>query len=129
MSKDHKAPAVTVGSTVWWFDPNRRVYVKDEKGYRTGSPIYREHWRRTTIVSETRMSWVTKDGNKISKSDRRMRDSMGLKAVVFSLAEVDADCWINDNRYKVAERVRDCKDVDVLKRIAEIVGYVEKDAG
>ena len=119
---DKGKPAVGIGSTVWWFDQNCRVYAKSASGGSTGSPIYREHWRETTITGETLRSWVTLYG-KFSKADGTRRDAYGVKRCVFSLADVKADCWIHEHRYAIRTMVGDCDDVDVLKRIAEIVGY------
>lgn len=127
MSSDVKVAEVTVGSTVWWFDPNRRVYATDATGHRAGPPIYHEHWCETTIVSETRASWTTKDRQKILKSDRRIHDRYGIKAVKFSRAEVDADVWVHDNRRAIVDAIAAIGDVEKLKRIAEIVGYVPRE--
>ena len=120
---DMGKPAVGIGSTVWWFDNNRRVYAKDERGHAVGGPIYREHWRETTITGETPRSWLTADRMKFSKTTGEMRDAYGVKRCVFSLADVEADYWIHEHRYAVRTMVGDCDDVDALKRIAEIVGY------
>ena len=120
---DKGKPAVGIGSTVWWFDNNCRVYAKSASGGSTGSPIYREHWREAAITGETSRSWVTANRMKFSKTTGEMRDAYGIKRCVFSLADVEADCWIHEHAYHVAELVKTCKDVDVLKRIAEIVGY------
>lgn len=120
---DKGKPAVGIGSTVWWFDQNRRVYAKSASGGSTGSPIYREHWRETTITGETPRSWLTACRMKFSKATGEMRDAYGVKRCVFSLADVEADCWIHEHRYAISKMVGDCDDVGVLKRIAEIVGY------
>ncbi len=50
--------ALGIGSTVWIFDENHRVYVKGAGHFSAGHLIYREHWRPTNITSETRVSWV-----------------------------------------------------------------------
>ena len=44
---------VSVGSTVWVFDVNRRVYRERKPGetYAGGGPIWREHWAPRKIVS------------------------------------------------------------------------------
>ncbi len=46
-----------IGSPIWFFDQNRRVYQKDERGHSFGAPIWREHWGRLEIIGETPRSW------------------------------------------------------------------------
>ncbi len=43
-----------IGSTVWIYDENRKVYRRGEKGQPTGDPIYREFWVERMIVGQIR---------------------------------------------------------------------------
>lgn len=119
---------VGVGSTVWIFDLNRRIYTKPDKGHIwTGSRIiYREHWRPKVITSETKQSFIL--GNyfdrKLAKKDLKMPFGKRYRQWAISLEEVDADCWDQDHRVDVADMVREC-DVATLRKIAELVGYKE----
>src|SRR5690348_13336803 len=85
------APAVAsgvllaVGSTIWVFDCNRRVYAKDGRG----GPIYREHWRPVKIASETSRSWITDWGQKVPKKGEH-------HGVCFTEKEVDDKSWVED---------------------------------
>lgn len=61
---------MTTFPDIWYFDQNRRVYV-DENGNRTSAPIYRHHWLKLDIVSETKQSWVYSRGTKVPKKKSR----------------------------------------------------------
>jgi hypothetical protein len=123
-------PVVGVGSTVWLFDENRRVYPDGPDGRRSfGSRlIWREHWRPTKIVGETRVSWILghSHGRKISKRDLAAGT---VRGVLTNEADLDAACYVNEHAHAVSERVRRLaggrKAAEVLRRIAALVGYVE----
>lgn len=112
------APAnpLGVGSTIWMFDSNRRVYDKN-KG---GNPIYREHWRPAKITGETSRSWITdRWGQKVLKRGPH-------PGAAFTQEEVDDDVFINDNRYTISDAVRRCRDAATLRAVALLVGYEPK---
>lgn len=97
-----------IGSTIWIFDRTRRVYPE---------PLYREHWRPVTIEGETSRSWVTSwYGKKVPKRGPR-------QGIAFTEAEVEADVWVHDHRYKIVRMVEQC-EVETLKAIAQAVGYM-----
>lgn len=128
MSTATKPPAtLAVGSILWWFDTNHRVYRRDADGRATGGPIYREHWRETRIKSETARSWVTERGHKIDKRTGESRTAYGRITFAYSQAEIDDRCWIEENRYALGERVRSCSDVATLRAVAALVGYIESE--
>ena len=109
-----------IGSTIWMFDNNRRIYPKPRSAS-GGGPIYREHWRPVTIEGETSRSWVTSwYGNKVPKRGPR-------HGVAFTEAEVNADVWAHDHRYKIVRMVELC-EVETLKAIAQAVGYMPNPA-
>jgi len=118
-------PAVAVGSTIWIFDENRRVYPDGPDGRRSfGSrAIWREHWRQTVITGETRVSWLH-HGRKISKRDLAAGK---VRGVLTSEADLDAACYVNEHAHKIAERVQRLaggeQAATVLRQIAALVGY------
>ena len=107
-----------VGSEIWRFDENHRIYKKDANGRSNGGPIYREHWRSTTIQAETTKSWITVWGEKVPKRGPH-------PGYAFSASEVDDHCWVHGNRYSITRAVDRCKDANALRRIAELVGWKE----
>ncbi len=115
-----------VGDTVWIFDSNRRVY-KDGRG----GAIYAEHWYSTKIVGENRASWIVLPhgrGMKIDKKTCALRGELyGTRAQVeFSRDAVDADIWLMENRWRIAELLQRCNDVTVLKAVAKAIGLKEQ---
>ena len=106
---------------VWIFDINRRIYPPREPGrIFSGSPIWREHWRKRAITGETKRSWITECGQKIPKRGAVPR------SFCFSEEEIDRMAWVVDNRHRLARCVENLLDFDKMKQIAEIVDYKEK---
>lgn len=105
----------------WFFDANKRVY-----NGRGGSPIYKEHFRKIPIVSETSRSWVLpyklwvcgRDVDRISKK-HNFREG----PYFFDDQGKEDDIWAKSHRNSLVDVVRYCKDVSKLKQIAEILGY------
>lgn len=99
----------------WVFDINKRVYRRDENGRPCGGgPIWREHWRETKIVGETKVSWITEWGKKIPKK--------GGQGICFSERELDEASWVQENRNRLSDAVRSLKDFTTLKSVSEILG-------
>lgn len=111
-------PTIGIGSTVWRFDENRRVYPKDS-GI-GASPIWREHWRPVKIVGETSGSWVAQNDGKINKK------APGQKWA-FSQAEIDEREWVEVHRHQIREHILQVTDPAVLRQIAALVGYEAKE--
>lgn len=105
-----------IGDKVWCFDQNRRVY--DGKGSFGGHIIYAGHFYESKITGETSRSWIVGQyGDKYSK-----KDPSGLYT-----DEQKADAiWMHDNRHKIAGIVDRCRDIEKMRQIAQIVGYVEE---
>lgn len=101
---------------IWVFDYNRREYF-DEQGIKHNSPIYRHHWVKHEVLGETSRSWIIRHG-KVPKKNPPAH------MFAFSQDEVDDNVWVNDHAHKIADRVRRLSASD-LKRVAEIVGFVE----
>jgi hypothetical protein len=123
---------LAIGSTVWIFDAERRVYAKEKmspgKLWYSGAPIWREHWRPTAIVGETRVSWILgyDRGRKISKRDLAAGT---VRGALTSEADLDAACYVNDHAHKIADRVQRISGglaaAETLRKIATLVGYEE----
>jgi hypothetical protein len=109
-----------VGDVVYSFDPNRRVYPKQDGSRFSGSgPIYREHFRPLHIVGEKGRSWLissTPDGKYPSKVGK-------TKASFLTAEQVDADCWINSHRHNICNLLQNCSNADTLKAVATLLGY------
>lgn len=105
-----------IGKTVWFFDENYRTYVTDANGRSRGGPIYREHWRPVVITGETSRSWVTDYYGKIPKKGPRVGWALTQK-------EVDDDCWVHSYRGHVANALHTCRNADVIREVARVLGY------
>jgi hypothetical protein len=128
-----------VGSKVWVFDLNHRVYAdkKIAKGqlWYSGAPIWREHWVPKVITGETSRSWLvsTYEGDRFPTKLSKAELANGtLHGVLTSQADVDAACYVNKHAFSIAERVQrlptigpgaGVKTAEVLKQIAVLVGY------
>lgn len=104
-----------IGSTVWFFDINRRIYPKD--GGIGRRPIWREHWRPEKISSETSRSWVTEWDRKIPKKGPLPH------GVAICEEEIQRLGFIEEHRWRIAEHVRSVRDYDTLRMIADLCGY------
>lgn len=111
---------IGIGSTIWYFDVNRRVYRKDPgTGRSFGGPIWREHWRQVTIDAENRVSWVTTRGN-VNKKALAAGELAGWCA---SEEHINRCAWVNENKYEIMRIVQGLYDYETLRKVAEIVGY------
>ena len=109
------SPKIAVGSTVWRFDINHRIYPENKD--MCGAPIYRKHFIPEKITGETSRSWITERGNKIPKKAERTYPYFLTKQ------DVEDIVWIHDHRFKLVERLRGCKDVVLLRKTAELLDY------
>ncbi len=121
-----------IGDRVWIFDSNRRRY-EDNEGNKLDRCWYRYHFTERYIVGETTQSWIvgyegvsTSDRNNLKVNKKTLTYSLknyyGLDGRLYiSEEEVDRKCWLNENCYKIQEKVRNCKDYDKLKKIEEIL--------
>ena len=128
-----ESPVLAVGSTLWVFDENRRVYPARPDGRQrlAAVPIWREHWRPRKITGETRVSWLLAayDGDshpqKISKRDLAAGMVRGVRR---SERDLDAACFVNEHARKIGEQVQRLSGGEpeerVLREIAQLIGYV-----
>lgn len=110
---------VGIGSTVWLFNINRRVYRERKPGeiYASGAPIWREHWVPHLIVGETARSWVLEYGRKVPKKGADPR------CVSFSSEEINRAAYVHENAPKIGDKVRRIADADLLRKVADLIGY------
>lgn len=119
---------LTVGSALWIFDENRRVYPESPGGRRdlSARPIWREHWRPVAITGATSRSWLIggRPPRKISKAELAAGTVHG---VLTSEEALDAACYVHDHAFEVGRRVQALSGrlaaADVLRQIAALVGY------
>jgi hypothetical protein len=99
------------GEDFYYFSLNEPAKEKAPKGkiWPSGGPIYREYWQEHEIVGETRVSWLLKHGGRVPKK--------GGPGIAFTAQEVDDDVWLHSKRHDIANAVRDCKDVSILRQI------------
>lgn len=107
---------IGIGSEIWRYDENRRVYSKDGKG----GPLFREKWHKVEILGETSRSWITSYyKEKVPKKGAHPRWA-------FAESEIDDACFVHDHRWKIIRAIERVYDADALRQIAAIVGYQEK---
>lgn len=114
--------AIGIGSTLWLFDGNRRVYGPDRR------TVYREHFRPIVVFGETKQSWLC--GEKwapirVNKKTMQTKGEYGVSPHVFtSKAEIDDDCWLHDKRRDIDRALMLCNDPAVLRQIAALLGVI-----
>lgn len=105
-----------VGSAIWRFDENHRIYKNQH-----GGPDYRSFWRECKITGETSRSWVVGCWGKFPKRGAHPGYAVSAK-------EVDDDVWAKDERHRIVRCVERC-DVATLRAVAELVGYTPNVSG
>ncbi len=106
---------LSIGSKVFIFDGNNRVYERSADGRSMGGPIYRKHFREVEITGETPRQWVTGWG-KATKKDPYNTGFMTAKMV-------DDRVWDKDHRYKITDKINYNASTEQLREIARIIGY------
>jgi len=109
---------LSVGSIVYVFNENNRVYPKD--GGISASPIYREYFQPMKIVGETTRSWLLSNGMKISKKT--------LDGIYIDDEAVDQACWVREHKWKIIRKAENIRDYETLRKLADLVGYDESSA-
>ena len=100
-----------IGSTIWRFDENHRIYKDKHSG-----PDYRSYWLECKITGETSRSWVVGPYGKCPKKGEHF-------GWAFSAEEVDDDVWAKDERRHIISCVERC-GVATLRAVAALVGYM-----
>lgn len=110
---------LSLGSPVWKFDENHRVYLPGKI-----APDYRSMWVKHHIDAETSRSWILSNGTKIDKKTLgRAGDSIQYRFLAYSEEEIDQHQWIRDNRFRLSSEVSRVHDYHKLQAIAQILGY------
>lgn len=121
--------SIGIGSTLWMFDINHRVYSAPQPGRLYGVIIWREHWRQMEVVGETRVSWLVgwpgsaatrRDVGRLPKS--AFRDGKCPRGWALSAEHIDELAWAEEHRHKLADRVHRCDDPRVLRAVWAALG-------
>lgn len=116
---------IKIGDTLFRFDANRRIY-RDRSFSGGGAPIYREHFEPLKIIGETRKSWILERDWKASKKDLKSAESMQYGGRGFFTAQgMEDDIWLHDHLYRVKAKL-DQASPDILRKVAELIGYTAK---
>ena len=93
--------SLTIGSTLWEFDPNYRVY-----GSNRGAPIYAEHFRPVTVTGETPRSWLVGASERIVNKRTLQRTRNGHDPVRYYTDEgKDEAIWEHEHRSRLVRAV------------------------
>jgi hypothetical protein len=113
---EEEIAALKIGDVLYNFDSNRRVY-RDRSFSGGGGPIYAEHFTPVEIVGETKNSWVL--ARYAAKVNKKTLESARAHAErgYFTKSAMADDIWLNERRHKIAEAVRYCDNVNILKTI------------
>jgi hypothetical protein len=117
------------GDKVWIFDSNRRIY-RDNEGNKIDSPFYRSHFVERYIVGETKQSWLI-GYETSSPTDRTVlrvnKKNMIVKGhalgqhLYLSEDEIDKECWLHENKYRIIESLRYVHNYELFKAIDELL--------
>jgi len=103
-----------VGSRVWQYDGNRRVYLPGNR-----APSNAGHWRAFEVIAETKRSWVI-DGpwgtTKLSKRGPWPTTWVRTEAEMLDLV------WAADFRTQIATAIQLHATVSELRACATILG-------
>lgn len=113
-----------IGETIYLHDSNHRVY-KDDNGAKTGYPNPRHMFRPATVTGETKQSWLVQfDGRelKVSKATLAIKYlGPGISPQAYTQQQMEDALWFETNRMRIIGAVRDCRDIDVLRRVAALL--------
>ena len=104
-----------IGSKVYIFDENRRVYHVDKAKHGHG-PIYREHFMLVEITDESPRKWKTTGRGAFKKNP--------YETGFYTKEMVEDAVWDRENRHYIREAIYRT-DVETLKKVAKLVGYKE----
>lgn len=106
-----------VGDTVWHFDAQMNRY---ENGKFMGRGV----WKEVVIESETRASFII-NRQKYDRKTGHERGPSGYTSYSYIYGAMDRENkrW-RDASWSIADAVKGCRDTEVLKQIAALVGWV-----
>lgn len=126
---------IAIGSKLWMFDENRRVYAEPlKKGqlWPSGGPIWREHWRPMEVIGETRVSWIVGYAEQKKPWEIAKIPKAAFKAGAcpqgwaLSEAHVDELVWVKENTLRLSQEVLRCYDPRVLRAVDELLKGTKK---
>lgn len=103
---------IAVGSVVFVYDQNRRVYGSSLSG-----PSPRHHYRAEQVVGETSRSWLTGYAHRPDKHPKA--DPRALHG----LDDVEDALWVSSHRYRISRKIDAISDADKLRAIAKLIGF------
>jgi hypothetical protein len=115
---------IQVGSWALVYNEDFRVYrqrvsVENGRPSSEGAPIARYKYRPVQVTGETRVSWVCSRGEKYAKKGHALS----------GLLDVEDALWVGEHKYRIIDRLRYRPiDVNTLRQIADLIGYVDEDA-
>ena len=114
-----------IGQTVYWFNFNNRVYVKNEHGMPTGSPITEHYFRPEKVVGEDKRKYLLGGsfGTYVNKATGEMRAGREVLGVCYTEQMKQDYLWDKEHRCNIRNIV-DKLDVDKLRKVADVIGYV-----
>ena len=112
---------IGIGTILYRFDENRRVYKRDENNRPYGGAIYAEHFVPVEIHGETKLSWICGPSYAISKVNKK-EIMTGRSGDFFTAEGMNDQIWIEDHRHRVRDRLYSAT-ADQLRQIAAILGY------
>lgn len=117
---------IKIGTTLWEFDENRRVYR--DKSYGGGGIIYRGHFKEMRIYDQTHGTWLVESltgGHRGSINKKTLREpSKGGRPgnQYYTPQAMEDQVWLHDHRHKVIDALRNAP-ADVCRQVAELLGY------
>jgi len=128
---------------VWIFNNNKREYVNPETGEKLGIPWYKGHFIPLFVIGETTRSWILGSQSimdkvvsgeeysvgscyKVTKKDPKMHGYHAIDSrIYFSEEEVNQECWMYKNKYKVTDLLLAVGDYNTFKKVADMLGLEE----
>lgn len=106
-----------VGEWLWHLEPQRNRH--DAEGKYEGRGV----WTLVEVTELTRLSVLIRSGHKYDRQTGalRPRSKYGCDPRVCGFDERTADWW-DGKGYALADRIRYCRDVEILKFVASILG-------
>lgn len=110
---------IRIGSTLYTYDTNRRVYVGEGPNRSTDKS---KHWKAHVIIGETRTSWILEGAPKADKKTLALRltNSYGMDSHAYTEAQMQDRRWRDLNYRRIVEAVERA-DATTLRKIAALL--------
>jgi len=112
---------IGIGTKLYRFNENRRVYKRDDNKRAIGGPIYAEHFEPIEIHGETKVSWLCGPEYDVAKVNKKEIQT-GRAGNYFTAEGMSDNIWLKHHRHRIRDLV-DAAPADKLRQIAAIVGY------